>query len=412
MDLCSVASSPMLTLTEALTRITLAIKPIEDSESVTLKKALGRVLDKPVFAAINLPYDRNAAMDGYAFNSGAMGIEPFTLKLVGTSWAGRPYTGRLNADECIRIFTGAVVPEQADTVIMQEQVQVDADNIHFPGALTAGQNVRHIGEDVKQNQLLVEQGKKLTAMDLGFLAAAGVDYVTVKKPLKIIFFSTGDELTPLGTPLTTGKIYDSNRYLLSGLLADTLYEVTDGGVLADDPNLLEEALTAASKNFHVIITTGGASVGEADYINTVLARCGQVDFWKVAIKPGKPLAFGTIGASYFFGLPGNPAAVLTTFQQLVVPALRQFCGAHPKKPLRFYVKCTSNLKKSPGRQEFQRGILTEEENGELTVSAYHHQGSHLLSNLASTNCYIILPSECSGVSAGESVLVEPFEVQF
>jgi len=408
MDVCSREAKPLLTVAYALARILAAVQPVNSSEPLALDQALGRVLAEPLFSSINLPYDRNAAMDGYALRSSDIQEQDFTLAVVGASWAGKPFTGSLRQGQCARIFTGAVVPEQADTVIMQEQVRADGDSACFPGKLKSGQNIREAGEDVRQGGLLLEPGKKLAAVDLALLAAAGVAQVEVKKQPRIIFFSTGDELTPLGEPPASGKIYDSNRYLLRGLLADAAYNVTDGGILADDPRLLEETLFAAADRYDAIITTGGASVGEADYVKDLLTRCGQVDFWKLAIKPGKPMAFGGIGGCHFFGLPGNPVAVMVTFQQLVAPALRQLAGAPAYRPLRLKARCTTPLKKSPGREEFQRGVLMQTEDGGLQVSADGKQGSHILSSLAAANCFIVLPADCEGVAAGESVIVEPF----
>ncbi|MGZ6418519.1 MAG: molybdopterin molybdotransferase MoeA, partial [Pseudobdellovibrio sp.] len=295
-------------------------------------------------------------------------------------------------------------------VIMQEHVQAQGENIHFPGDTRAHQNIRKIGEDVKQGACLIAEPKKLTAVDLGLLASAGIDQVTVKRQLKIAYFSTGDELTPLGRPLEPGKIYDSNRAMLSGLLAGPSYGVVDLGVIPDNKQLLEDSFIKASKNYDVIITTGGASVGEADYVKEILQSCGEVNFWKIAIKPGKPLAFGRIGQCYFFGLPGNPVAVVVTFQQIVAPALRQLSGAPSCKSLRFTATCTSALKKSAGRQEYQRGILSQNENGEFFVASAGQQGSHILSSMSQSDCYIILPEECKGVQAGDKVTVEPFSL--
>jgi molybdopterin molybdotransferase len=246
--------------------------------------------------------------------------------------------------------------------------------------------------------------------DLGLLATGGVEQLDVKRQLKIAYFSTGDELTALGQPLSCGKIYDSNRILLGGLLSDPCYSIVDLGVIPDNKELLEESFIEASKNYDVIITTGGASVGEADYVQEILQDCGVVDFWKLAIKPGKPLAFGKIGPCYFFGLPGNPVAVVVTFQQIVVPALRQLSGMPFYKPLRFSAICTSALKKAPGRQEFQRGILSQDQNGEFFVATAGIQGSNILSSLSQSGCYIVLPEECAGIKAGESVTVEPFSL--
>jgi len=410
-DACSQEPRALLSIGDALDRIKSAVKPVNSTEQVSLKNALGRVLAEPVYSPINIPYDRNAAMDGYAFASvDRADGQAFTLVLAGTSWAGRPFQGQMQPGQCVRIFTGAVVPEQADSVVMQEQVQVQGQCIHFPADTRAQQNIRKIGEDVKRGTCLIAEPKKLTAVDLGLLASAGVDRVTVKRRLKIAYFSTGDELTSLGQPLESGKIYDSNRAMLGGLLADPGYSVADLGVIPDNKQLLEDSFIEASLNYDAVITTGGASVGEADCVKEILQKSGEVNFWKLAIKPGKPLAFGRIGECYFFGLPGNPVAVVVTFQQIVAPALRQLSGAPIVKPLRFAATCTSALKKAPGRREYQRGILSQDENGEFFVASAGHQGSHILSSMSQSGCYIVLPEECSGVQAGDRVTVEPFSL--
>ena len=407
MDLCSQEAKPLLSIAAALGRIKAAIQPVTGTEKVALTNALGRVLAASVYSPINSPHDRNAAMDGYAFSgTDIIPGQPFTLKLIGTSWAGRPFQGQLQAGQCIRIFTGAVVPPAADSVIMQEQVQADGHTIHFPAHTAAGKNIREIGEDIKQGGLLLTHPKKLTAIDLGLLASAGIAELSVKRPVKIAFFSTGDELTALGLPLDSGKIYDSNRYLLSGLLADPNYRITDLGVIADNKQRLEACVLAAAKSHDVIISTGGASVGEADYVKEILERCGCVDFWKIAIKPGKPLAFGKIGGCYFFGLPGNPVAVVVTFQHIVAPALKQLSGAPPSTPLQLTATCTTALKKSPGRQDYQRGLLNQDADGEFFVASSGRQGSNILSSMSRANCYIILPMECTGVAAGDKVRVQ------
>lgn len=410
-DACSLEAKPLLSIDDALDRIKAAVHPLSDTEKLTLENALGRVLAEPVYSPINIPHDRNAAMDGYAFASrDRVEGRAFTFGLAGTSWAGRPFQGRLQPGQCVRIFTGAVVPNEADSVVMQEHVQVQQQTAHFPADTRALQNIREIGEDVKQGACLIAQPKKLTAVDLGLLASAGVAQVTVKRQLKIAYFSTGDELTASGQPLETGKIYDSNRAMLAGLLADPNHNVVDLGVIPDNKQLLEDSFIAASKNYDVIITTGGASVGEADYVKEILQSCGEVNFWKIAMKPGKPLAFGKIGGCYFFGLPGNPVAVVVTFHQVVAPALRQLSGAPPSKPLRFSATCTSALKKAPGRQEYQRGILSQDEHGEFFVASAGRQGSNILSSMSQSGCYIVLPKECNGVQAGDRVTVEPFSL--
>jgi molybdopterin molybdotransferase len=410
-DACSQESKPLLSIDDALDRIKIAIHPVSGTEKLVLKDALGRVLAEPVYSPINIPHDRNSAMDGYAFASRDVADgQAFTLSLSGTSWAGRPFEGTLQPGQCVRIFTGAVVPEHADSVIMQEQVQVLEQTINFPADTRALQNIREIGEDVKQGACIIAQPKKLTAVDLGLLASAGVGEVTVKRRLKIAYFSTGDELTALGGPLEPGKIYDSNRAMLGGLLADPGYSVVDLGVIPDNKQLLQHSFIEASLNHDVIITTGGASVGEADYVKEILQSCGEVNFWKIAIKPGKPLAFGKIGGCHFFGLPGNPVAVVVTFQQIVAPALRQLSGAPPAKPLRFTATCTTALKKAPGRKEYQRGILSKDEHGEFFVASAGRQGSNILSSMSQSGCYIVLPEQCNGVQPGDKVTVEPFSL--
>ncbi|MDP1774907.1 MAG: molybdopterin molybdotransferase MoeA [Methylobacter sp.] len=410
-DACSQESKPLLSIDDALDRIKIAIHPVSGTEKLVLKDALGRVLAEPVYSPINIPHDRNSAMDGYAFASRDVADgQAFTLSLAGTSWAGRPFEGTLQPGQCVRIFTGAVVPEHADSVIMQEQVQVLEQTINFPADTRALQNIREIGEDVKQGACIIAQPKKLTAVDLGLLASAGVGEVTVKRRLKIAYFSTGDELTALGGPLEPGKIYDSNRAMLGGLLADPGYSVVDLGVIPDNKQLLQHSFIEASLNHDVIITTGGASVGEADYVKEILQSCGEVNFWKIAIKPGKPLAFGKIGGCHFFGLPGNPVAVVVTFQQIVAPALRQLSGAPPAKPLRFTATCTTALKKAPGRKEYQRGILSKDEHGEFFVASAGRQGSNILSSMSQSGCYIVLPEQCNGVQPGDKVTVEPFSL--
>ena len=406
-DLCSHESKPLLSVDIALERIKAAIHPVAGSEKVVLKNALGRVLSESVYSPINIPHDRNAAMDGYAFSSQDINHEqPFTLDLAGTSWAGRPFKGLLLPGQCIRIFTGAVLPSQADSVVMQEHALVKEQTIHFSANTRLRQNIREAGEDIKQGGLLCAYPKKLNAIDLGLLASAGIDELTVKRPVKIAFFSTGDELTTLGQPLASGKIYDSNRYLLSGLLTDACYSVTDFGVIADNKKMLEDSFISAAKIYDVIITTGGASVGDADYVKEILDRCGDVNFWKIAIKPGKPLAFGKIGSCYFLGLPGNPVAVIVTFQFIVAPALKQISGVPDLKRLQITATCTTSLKKSLGRQEYQRGILSQDKNGDFFVASSGKQGSNILSSMSRANCYIILPAECTNVQAGDKVKVE------
>ncbi|WP_374090295.1 gephyrin-like molybdotransferase Glp [Methylomicrobium lacus] len=406
-DLCS--REALLSIEAARARIAASIRPVAGVERVTLPHALGRVLAEPVRSPLDIPHDRNAAVDGYAFSSRDIDAwQPFRLRLAGVSWAGKPFQGLLKAGECVRIFTGAVVPSAADSVVMQEFASVDGGHIEFPAAVPARRFVREIGEDVKRGEFLCGAGKKLGAIELGLFASAGIYDVAVKRPVTIAYFSTGDELTGIGQPLAPGQIHDSNRYILGGLLDDPHYRAADLGVIGDDRRQLEDALSQAALSHDVIITTGGASVGEADFIQQVLAGLGEVHVWKIAMKPGKPLAFGKIGNAWFFGLPGNPVAVAVTFQQIVEPALRRLVGLAPANPLRIKATLTTALKKEIGRLEFQRGILTQDAAGEFFVACAGGQGSHMLAAMSASNCYIILPTDCGGVPAGEPVWVEPF----
>jgi molybdopterin molybdotransferase len=406
-DVCSQEKKPLMPLEQALKYLTETIKPVTEVEFVSLPKALGRQLAQPLYASTNLPYERNAAMDGYAFASELIQPENLMLTCIGTSWAGHPFVGQLGAGECIRIYTGAVVPEQADSVIMQEQVSVAGKQISLPPNPALQQNVRNAGEDVKQGDCLLQTPKKLSAYDLGLLASAGVDKVPVYRQIRIAYFSTGDELIPLDEPLQSGKIYDSNRYTLAALLVDPCYRALDFGVLPDNKQLILDKL-AAAREFDAIITSGGVSVGDADLVKDALTSCGQINFWKIAIKPGKPFAFGTIGNCHFFGLPGNPIAVITTYQQLVVPALNILAGGNAPSPLRLKATLTAPIKKSPGRQEFQRGLFNQDASGNLFVAAIGGQGSHMLGSMSKANCFIVLAADSSSLEAGCLVLIEPF----
>ncbi len=411
-DSCSIENRGLISIEQALKKIEATVLPIQASERVILKKSLGRILATPVYSSINIPSDENSAMDGYAFSSQAiLPDQSFSLTLAGTSWAGKPFDKALKKGQCIRIFTGAVIPENADSVIMQEHIQCKGNTILFPETTRAKENIRPIGSDINKNEILLAAKTRVTANNIGLLASAGIYDVAVKRKLNIAFLSTGDELIAIGQALQTGQIYDSNRYTLSALLSDSTLNASDLGVIADNKKILKETLLSASKTYDIIISTGGASVGEADYIHEVLEVLGDVSFWKIAIKPGKPLAFGKINNSYFFGLPGNPVSVISTFHKIVYPALQRLSGEAPvKKALQITAICTSHLKKMKGRQEYQRGILTQQESGEFVVSSAGKQGSNIMSAMSVANCYIVLPTDCKGVAAGEKVTVEPFAV--
>ncbi|MGR9051408.1 MAG: molybdopterin molybdotransferase MoeA [Gammaproteobacteria bacterium] len=408
-DLCSNIETRMLALDQAVSILHARLVSVSGTEKVAIDQALGRILAFPSIAPIDLPPFRNAAMDGYALASSDIdSTHPFSLLKVGTSWAGAPYTGRLSPGQCVRIFTGAPVPEGLDTVVMQEQVTTEDDSVVFPSDIKASKNIREAGEDITRGKTLIVAGKKLNIADIGLLASAGIEEVEVIRRLKVAFFSTGNELASLGRPLTAGQIYDSNRYLLKGLLNESTLNATDYGVIPDNKATLEETLLTAAQHHDLIITTGGASVGEADFVKEILETHGQVAFWKLAIKPGKPVIFGNLGNAWFFGLPGNPVAVITTFGQIVKPALNRLTGAPPVKSLSVEADCLNPIKKSPGRMEFVRGILSQTDTGKFQVKSSGSQGSHILGSFSRANCYIVLPAESQGISSGETVTVQPF----
>lgn len=408
-DFCETEASGLLSVKNALIKISDALAPVSGNETVALMSALGRITHETILSPLDIPPFRNSSMDGYAFFSGDIKDNaPTSLTISGTSWAGKPFRDRLLPGHCIRIFTGAVVPEGADSVAIQEQVETKDGKILLSTEVKPNQNIRNPGDDIRQGSILLKSAKKLTAIDLGLLASSGLYNLSVKRKLKIAFFSTGDELTPIGNTLEPGQIHDSNRYILKGLLENHTYEVSDLGTIPDNKRHLKNSLMEAAGNHDVIITTGGASVGEADYIKEILDEIGKVNFWKIAMKPGKPLAFGSIEGCAFFGLPGNPVSVIATFHQIVSPALQKLSGEISKRPIRLYANCISPLKKFAGRQEYQRGILKQLDNGQFTVESAGKQGSHILSAISRANCYIVLPAECSGVCPGEQVVVEPF----
>jgi molybdopterin molybdotransferase len=411
-DLCSLDSEKLLSLTNALENIITSVTGVSSTETIPLAHAVGRILALTVTSPIDLPYERNSAMDGYAFNSTEVNLESsFELELAGTSWAGKPFDSAINAGECLRVFTGARVPDQLDTVVMQEQVNVTGKIVHFPASIRSGQFIRPAGEDVKAGEPLIEVTKRLSAADIGYLAAAGIHHIEVFRPLRIAYLATGDELISPGQLLSSGKLFESNRSLLRSLLNDTAFTITDLGIIKDDKTGLKKILLNAADNHDVIISTGGASVGDADFIQEILDECGRVGFWKIAVKPGKPFAFGWLKDCVFFGLPGNPVSVMVAFDKIVMPALRQMSGGRPTRSLRIQALSTENIKKAPGRQEFMRGILSFSEDNRYEVKSAGNQGSHILSVLSRANCYIDLPATSRGVTAGEFVWVEPFSTQ-
>jgi molybdopterin molybdotransferase len=398
-----------LSFEQALERIKESIQPIKGKKNVTIREAAGHILADDVTSPLDVPPFINSAMDGYAINSADIPQSgEASLKVIGKSFAGAPFSGHVKKGEAVRIMTGAVVPYGADTVIMQEHAEVNGENIQIGNEHKAKQNVRNPGDDFFTGDTIIKAGERLSPAKLGLLASVGVtEFKVIRKPV-VAFFSTGDELKGVGQQLEPGDIYDSNRYILFGMLQKMGVECIDMGVVPDIKEEIEETLIEASNIADLVITSGGASVGEADFIKIILDEIGEVGFWKIAMKPGKPLAFGHINNTIFFGLPGNPVSAMATFYQFVQPCLGLLEGETLGEPVRLQAKCTNTIKKRPGRKDFQRGIMSNDENGQLIVNTTGIQGSHMLSSMAKANCFIVLDRDAGNTEAGEMVEVQPF----
>jgi molybdopterin molybdotransferase len=402
----------LLRLDAAIERLLSLVEPITDRERVPLRAGLGRVLASDIPSPLDLPPFTNSAMDGYAVH--AKDAQPGTrLRLVGTSLAGQPYKGKVDPGDCVRIFTGACLPEGLNAVVIQEEVEQQGSEVLLnnqkPPAL--GENVRHQGEEVKVGDQLISAGHVLQAADMGLLALTGFREIDVMRRPKVAFIATGDELVQPGQHLEPGFIYDSNRPVLTALCDELGLETLDLGVVRDERAALKATLQAAARDADALITMGGASVGEADFMADVLRELGTVEFWKVAIKPGKPFLHGRIGDTPVFGLPGNPVSMMVTFLQLARPALQRRMGMQAARPVRWPATCQQRITKSAGRLEFQRGSL-DWQGGNVCVTPLRKQGSHLLTSMSRANCFIVLPEDCTRVEAGEIVQIEPFGRQF
>jgi molybdopterin molybdotransferase len=347
-------------------------------------------------------------MDGFAFKLVSL-QKANTLTMVGRSMAGEPFQGDCQLGECIRIMTGAKLPNCCDTVEMQENCQADNENITFLEKRQFNDNVRFAGEDIAINQQVFSQGKKLSAIDIGVLASLGVPKVEVYRKITVAVLATGDELKSPGEVLSEGDIFESNSHALIAMLEKLNVNIINFGIIEDDEQAIRHAFEQADQQADVVISSGGVSVGDADYTKLVLEQLGEIGFWKIAMKPGKPFAFGKLPNSYFFGLPGNPVSALVTAHQLTVPALLTLQNAQVNKLPLLKVKTTTKLNKRAGRMDFQRGILSSNEQGEMVVTCTGSQGSGILTSMSTANCYIVLAS-CQGkVAAGEIVDVQLFD---
>ena len=386
------------------------LSPVAETQPVPLRQSLDRVLAQDIVSPCNVPNHDNSAMDGYAFNADDLQAGGTQLEIIGTAYAGNAFAGTVGKGQCVRIMTGGVMPIGTDTVIMQEKVQVTGDHISFTDMPKRHLNKRCAGEDLKLGQVALSAGRIMRAADLGLIASLGIGEVEVYRRLRVAFFSTGDELASIGQPLEPGQVYDSNRYTLYGMLTRLNVEVMDMGVVRDDPDILKKTLLEAAHTADVIITSGGVSVGEADYMKRLLGELGQVVFWKIAMKPGRPLAYGKVGNAHYFGLPGNPVAVMVTFYQFVRQALLLLMGQPEPPPIpMFKAISTEDIRKLPGRTEFQRGVLFVDEDGKWKVRPTGNQGSGILRSMSEANCFIVLDDAVGNLPAGSTVRVQVLE---
>lgn len=402
----------MQSLSEALENMLNQLPVATKTETITINQAANRVLAEDIFSSINVPSFDNSAMDGYAIS-----LQDFSenqpLVVIGKSFAGNPFSGKIAQGECVRIMTGAKIPENCNAVVMQEDATLNADGtVQFAKTPKIGANIRRIGEDVAQGSFVLAKGNLLNVATLPLLASLGIAEVKVFHKVKVAVLSTGDELVSVGEKLGEGQIYDTNRFTVRLMLEKLGCEILDFGTLPDNPETFEKAFIEAQNRADILITSGGVSVGEADFTKDVLEKLGKISFWKIAMKPGKPFAFGKLENAWFFGLPGNPVSALVTFYQLVQPALLKLSGYDNEKIANFSPKLTAYaavpMKKAVGRQDFQRGFFYADENGQLAVKTIGTQGSHIFSAFNESNCFIVLEQERGNIEVGEKVVIQPF----
>jgi len=400
-----------LHIEKAREAILACLSPVVETERIAIRAALGRVLAEEIVPAINVPATDNSAMDGYAVRFEDLDAgRPAVLREIGSALAGRPYAGgEMPPGTCVRVMTGAVLPAGSDTVVVQEIVRAEGARITVPPGQKKAQNVRYAGEDLRAGVPVLRPGVPLRPAELGLLASLGIGEVLVRRRLRVAMFATGDELASIGEALREGEVYDSNRYTLHAMLERLGVEIQDLGVVRDDPGELEAALRRATREADAVITTGGVSVGEADFVKPLAAKLGEVLFWKIAMRPGRPMAFGRIGGAMLFGLPGNPVAVMVTFYEFVRDALLHLSGRSDdfRLPL-LSAAAALPLRKVPGRTEYQRGILFRED-GTWKVRTTGQQGSGVLRSMSEANCFIVLEHERGRVEAGEPVQVQMFD---
>lgn len=405
---CDTLSPAFLSVEQGREKILSLISPLAETESVAIQECYQRVLAREVFSPINVPAYRNSAMDGYALRSDD--FERDSYRVVAEVLAGSHYAKTVELGEAVKIMTGAPMPLGADTVVMREQATQNGDVVIFAGAkIKAGQNVRQAGEDLAQGQAVFNSGQRLLSPEMGMLASLGFEHADVFRSLKVAIFSTGDEVQAPGGDIEPNSIFDSNRFTLTGLLKQLDCQVIDLGIIEDDEAKMMQVLEQAAKQADVVITSGGVSVGDADFIKSALEKLGHIDFWRINMRPGRPLAFGQIAGKPFFGLPGNPVAVMVSFINFVEPALRKMQGEQGWQPLKVYAIALEDLRSRQGRTEFSRGVYAFNTQGQLTVRTTGKQGSGILRSMSEANCLIEIAPAIDTVKVGESVTIIPLQ---
>ncbi|MFA0903045.1 bifunctional molybdopterin-guanine dinucleotide biosynthesis adaptor protein MobB/molybdopterin molybdotransferase MoeA [Vibrio cholerae] len=405
---CDTLSPAFLSVEQGREKILSLILPLAETESVAIQECYQRVLASEVFSPINVPAYRNSAMDGYALRSDD--LERDSYRVVEEVLAGSHYAKTVELGEAVKIMTGAPMPLGADTVVMREQATQNGDVVSFAGAkIKTGQNVRQAGEDLAQGQAVFSTGQRLLSPEMGMLASLGFALADVFRSLKVAIFSTGDEVQAPGGDIEPNSIFDSNRFTLTGLLKQLGCQVIDLGIIEDDEAKMMQVLEQAAKQADVVITSGGVSVGDADFIKSALEKLGQIDFWRINMRPGRPLAFGQIAGKPFFGLPGNPVAVMVSFINFVEPALRKMQGEQGWQPLKVNAIALEDLRSRQGRTEFSRGVYAFNAQGQLTVRTTGKQGSGILRSMSEANCLIEIAPAIDTVKVGESVTIIPLQ---
>ncbi|EGQ7782953.1 TPA: bifunctional molybdopterin-guanine dinucleotide biosynthesis adaptor protein MobB/molybdopterin molybdotransferase MoeA [Vibrio parahaemolyticus] len=405
---CDTLSPAFLSVVQGQEKILSLVNTVSEIEACKIENAYGSVLAEDIISPVNVPQYTNSAMDGYAIRSDD--VDRDSYQVVAEVMAGHAYDQPLEVGQAVKIMTGAPTPRNGDTVVMREQASQEGDKVTFNGAnIKAGQNVRQAGEDLAIGSDVFTAGTRLASPEMGMIASLGFGEANVFRKLKVAVFSTGDEVQAPGTEQKANSIYDSNRFTIMGMLEKLGCEILDFGILEDNEQLMIEALENASAQADVVMTSGGVSVGDADYIKLALDKLGQIDFWRINMRPGRPLAFGQINNKPFFGLPGNPVAVMVSFINFVEPALRKMQGEQGWKPLKVNAIATENLRSRQGRTEFSRGIYELDDTGRLTVRTTGKQGSGILRSMSEANCLIEISPAIDTVKAGESVTIIPLQ---